>query len=184
MPGNFGLDIDVDSHGAPHRLRLWAHQADESLKNALQDLAIFAGERMRFHAPEGKTGHLRRSVQVGNLGKVTPRRGAPAPGAIGAPFVAGKGYEINVNVGAYYAKYVSGGTGLFGPKGKEIKPSKGNVMSFTKEGEGEVTIKSAEGQRANPFVALAAADVQAVMNLKVEEIRREIESTLGPLPAR
>lgn len=52
----------------------------------------------------------------------------------------------------YYADYVTGGTGIFGPRKAMIFPRHGRVMVFTSSDTGTTTYaQRTQGQRPNPY---------------------------------
>lgn len=81
--------------------------------------------------------------------------------------VTSTGLTMRVGTGVYYALYVHEGTGIWGPKGRVIKPKNGKVLVFkskvygAKKGKyvGKVVVPFVKGMKPNPFLtnALQAA---------------------------
>ncbi|MFG2225389.1 HK97 gp10 family phage protein [Streptomyces sp. NPDC048644] len=58
-----------------------------------------------------------------------------------------------------YAAYVHEGTGIYGPTGRPIRPVRARVLSWQPQGGGRVFAREVRGQRPQPFLADALAEV-------------------------
>jgi hypothetical protein len=58
-----------------------------------------------------------------------------------------------------YAAYVHEGTGIYGPSGRPIRPVRARVLSWQQRGVGRVYAREVRGQRPQPFLANALAEV-------------------------
>ncbi|WP_019549824.1 HK97 gp10 family phage protein [Streptomyces sulphureus] len=58
-----------------------------------------------------------------------------------------------------YAAYVHEGTGIYGPSGQPIRPRRARVLSWQPRGGGRVFAREVRGQRGQPFLADALAEV-------------------------
>jgi hypothetical protein len=63
-----------------------------------------------------------------------------------------------IGTSLYYARFVHDGTGIYGPRGSLIRPTRRRALAFT-GGEGDVVVASSRGQRGTHFLleALEAA---------------------------
>lgn len=180
MAGNFDVEVIYGSgREFVPRLRLLSHSTDDIVKDALKDLARAAEHALQRHIPE-RTGHMKSTVRAGNIHAPTgpPQDFGTFP--IGRRFGAGgRGYEIEVRVGARYANYVQRGTGIYGPTHSKIFAQPGNVFRFEKKGEGPRYVKWIEGQKAQDFLGQAAADLQPLLELEAEEMMAEVSAFLN-----
>lgn len=58
-----------------------------------------------------------------------------------------------------YAAYVHEGTGIYGPRGRPIRPVRARVLSWDQPGVGRVFAREVRGQRPQPWLADALAEV-------------------------
>lgn len=58
-----------------------------------------------------------------------------------------------------YAAYVHQGTGIYGPTGRPIRPRRARVLSWDQPGVGRLFAREVRGQRPQPFLAEALAEV-------------------------
>lgn len=58
-----------------------------------------------------------------------------------------------------YAAYVHEGTGIYGPTGRPIRPVRARVLSWQPRGGGRVFAREVRGQRPQPFLGDALAEV-------------------------
>lgn len=58
-----------------------------------------------------------------------------------------------------YAAYVHQGTGVYGPRGRPIRPVRARVLSWEQPGAGRVFAREVKGQRPQPFLAEGLAEV-------------------------
>ncbi|WP_301126737.1 HK97-gp10 family putative phage morphogenesis protein [Streptomyces cacaoi] len=58
-----------------------------------------------------------------------------------------------------YAAYVHQGTGIYGPTGRPIRPRRALVLSWDQPGVGRLFAREVRGQRPQPFLAEALAEV-------------------------
>lgn len=181
MAGNFDVEVIYGSgRDFVPRLRLLAQSTDHIVKDALKDLARGAEHALKRHAPVGATGHLRASIRAGNIHAPTgpPQDFGSFP--IGRRFGGGgRGYEIEVRVGARYANYVQRGTGIYGPTHSKIFAQPGNVFRFEKKGEGPRYVKWIEGQKAQDFLGEAARDLEPLLELEAEEMAAAVSAFLN-----
>jgi hypothetical protein len=68
------------------------------------------------------------------------------------------GVGVRVGSSLSYARFVHDGTGIYGPRGRPIRPTRGKALAFTGAG-GSVVVASVRGQRGTRFLieALDAA---------------------------
>ncbi len=87
------------------------------------------------------TGRLRASINT----QLVTRNGEPA---------------VIVGTNVFYARFVHGGTGLYGPRGRKITPKRAKRLRFRPHGSGRyVYARSVRGMKPNHFLtnALRAA---------------------------
>lgn len=68
---------------------------------------------------------------------------------------------VRVGTNVYYAIYVHDGTGIYGPKGRYIRPVNAKFLSWTTKGGKRVFALKVRGMRPNPFLkdaVMAAKD--------------------------
>lgn len=58
-----------------------------------------------------------------------------------------------------YAAYVHQGTGIYGPTGRPIRPRRARFLSWEQPGVGRLFAREVRGQRPQPFLAEALAEV-------------------------
>lgn len=70
--------------------------------------------------------------------------------------------KAKVEVGVHYASYVIGGTGIYGPSHRPIKPRRpGGRLVFTPKGSGRVVFATqVSGSRPNDFLERALRDAK------------------------
>jgi hypothetical protein len=68
------------------------------------------------------------------------------------------GYAESIYPQAFYRDFVIGGTGLYGPLKRRIRPKKARALHFFIGGR-EFFVRSVKGQKPNPFVARAATQL-------------------------
>jgi HK97 gp10 family phage protein len=112
------------------RVSAWSGNVGPSLARATLEAATVLTAQAKREAPV-RTGRLRRSVS----------------------YVAGGQLRYVVRPNVPYAAAVHGGTGIYGPKRKPIRP--GGLMRFkTRDGKW-ISTRSIKGQKANPFMTRA-----------------------------
>jgi hypothetical protein len=94
------------------------------------------GRKVQRHAQRNvnsRTGALARSINV----RLAMEAGAP-------------GVEVYTDL--YYALWVHDGTGIYGPRGRPIRPRRARYMVFRGSSGTLVYARSVRGQHANPYL--------------------------------
>jgi hypothetical protein len=94
------------------------------------------GRKVQRHAQRNvnsRTGALARSIKV----RLAMEAGAPG---------------VDVYTDLYYSLWVHDGTGIYGPRGRPIRPRRARYMVFRGSGGTMVYARSVRGQRANPYL--------------------------------
>lgn len=107
---------------------------------------------------------LRRGVRVQSQARRNLRGGAGKPrrwatgqlaGSIYVkPVTVGGNPAVWVGTGVRHAKWVHNGTGIYGPRRRPIRPTRGKYLVFTPKGaKGKIFVREVKGMRPNPFLA-------------------------------
>ncbi len=94
------------------------------------------GRKVQRHARRNvnsRTGALARSIEV----RMAMQVGVPI---------------VEVYTDLHYALWVHDGTGIYGPRGRPIRPRRARYMVFRGSGGTLVYARSVRGQRANPYL--------------------------------
>ena len=82
-------------------------------------------------------------------------------------------FRAEVKPNAEYAKYVIGGTGLYGPKKRPITPRSASVLAFSVSGS-PVFARSVKGQKPNDFMERAYKSVKPRADRAGEKVLNDI----------
>jgi hypothetical protein len=115
-------------------VREFREEIVDTIERAADEAGAYMGTHVPFH-----TGQLFRAINVGPV--------EYSPGAAGG----GGFYEVHVGVDeslAPHAEFVVEGTGIFNRERPTngIFPAQGNVMTFSKQGEGQIFTRWTRGQ--------------------------------------
>ena len=113
-----------------------------AIRGNVDVLASRSLEVFKRHAPR-RTGRLADSLSV----KVTRQ---------------GRGFEFEVSSTAKYFGFVVGGTGLYGPFKRKIKPVKAKALRFNIGGK-TIFARSVKGQKPNDFVGRAVDEINRTL---------------------
>lgn len=142
------IDYEVRAEGLTDftiRFEAVGGKMRNKIRHAMEEAAQAAATYMATHAPYHE-GTLYRAIGV-------TREEGGSFGIRYRPGGAGGGghYEIHVGVDAEqapHAEWVIHGTGIYGEGGGNITPATGNVMVFSKLGEGDIFTAHTRGQEA------------------------------------
>jgi HK97 gp10 family phage protein len=146
-----------------------SRELDRLTRETVEDLAEFAADRIREHAP----------FDSGNLWLAIYNTRAVRNRATGI-FHAEAGVDEQK---APYAWFVEAGTGIYGPTGNIIEAGEGNIFAVLKDpdagrddGDPYVYFKSSEGQPAQEFVEKAYEETDPYVDARLEILRAEYEA--------
>lgn len=188
------ISIRLENHRTiPRFIGKTPRIARELLVEAMDDIADKVEERSRQLAPRGATGRLREhpvdrsDIKVGTLTRIPSFGGGFAVRGDAGGFVFG---GVTGNAGQLvarsvitvaeqpeHAKWVHGGTGLFGPHRTPIvSRTPGKLLVFIGR-RGKVATLSVRGQRPQPYLEDAFFEVDRdYVPLRLERLQRAINA--------